>query len=87
VFSEGVVQAFLYYIVNAYPQGVSVCKMLDPLSQYIMKGGPFNDYWPDSGILDRLNLYVQDEEKKSSELKENWISVEAGVGSISTIFS
>lgn len=61
--------------------------MLDPLSRCIMKGGPFSDYWPDSGILNMLSSYAQVEEKESTEFKENWISVEAGVGSISTVLS
>jgi hypothetical protein len=85
MFSEGVIRAFLYYIVNTYPHGISICKMLDQLSRCIMRGGPFNDYWPDSSILDTIDSYVQAEEKESSEFKENWITVEAGAGSIRTV--
>ena len=74
-FIEAMIQAFLCYVVNVYPRGVKFCKLLDPLAQCIMKGGSFNDYWPDSETLEKLGSYVQIEEKERSGFKGNWVSV------------
>ena len=86
-FTEAMIQAFLCYILNVYPQGIKFCKSLDPLSQRIMNGGPFNDYWPGSGILEKLGSYSQIEEKERSGFKENWVSVETPISLVSTVFS
>jgi hypothetical protein len=81
------VKALLFYIVNVYPAGVKLCKLLDPLSQHIMKGGMYNDHWPDSTITEKLESYVQIEEKEGSDFNENWVSVETSAHAISKLFS
>jgi hypothetical protein len=80
------IHVLLYYIVNAYPEGVTRCKLLDALSYDIMKGGTCNDHRPDSRMLETLGSYVQKEEKES-DFKENWVSVETSADMISTLFS
>jgi hypothetical protein len=81
------IQVLLYYIVNVYPEGVTLCKLLDALSQDIMKGGTCNDHRPGSRTLEKLGSYVQKEEKERSDFKENWVSVETSADMISTLFS
>jgi hypothetical protein len=85
-FKEDMIKALLYYIVNVYPEGVKLCKLLDSLSQHIMKGGTYNSHWPDSTILNNIGSYVQTEEKERGSFKENWISVETSASLISAIF-
>jgi hypothetical protein len=68
------IKALLCYIVNVYPEGVNLCKLLDPLSQHIMKGGTCN-LWPDSTALEKLGSYVQSEEKEGSEFNQDWVSI------------
>lgn len=75
------------YIVNVYPEGVQLCKLLDPLSQHIMRGGACSDHWPDSTILEKLGSYVQTEEKENSDFNENWVSVETSASAINASFS
>jgi len=86
-FTEAMIQAFLCYVLSVYPRGIKICKLMDPLAQYIIKGWPFNDYWPDSGTLEKLGSYMQIEEKERSGFKGNWVSVEATVSLMSTVFS
>jgi hypothetical protein len=78
------IEALLCYIINIYPKGVETCKLLDPLSQQIIQGGTSN--LPDSIILEKLESYVQIEEKES-DFNENWVSIEISAHAISTIFS
>jgi hypothetical protein len=86
-FTEGMIKALLCYIVNVYPEGVKLCKLLDPLSQHIMKGGTYNDLWSDSTILEKLESYAQMEEKEGSDFNQNWISVETSAHAISKLLS
>jgi hypothetical protein len=86
LFIEGMITALLCYVVNVYPKGVKLYKLLDLLSQHIMKGGSCNDHWPDSITLEKLGSYVQIEEKEGGEFKENWVSVETSASAISTLF-
>ena len=81
------IKALLCYIVNVYPEGLKLCKLLDQLSLHIMKGGACNDSWPDPTILEKLGSYVQAEEKEGREFKENWVSVETPATAIGTLFS
>jgi hypothetical protein len=80
------IQALLCYIVNVYPEGVKLCRLLDPLSQHIMKGGTCNDYRPDSNTLEKIGSYGQTEEK-DGDFMEDWVSVETSPGQIGTVFS
>ena len=81
------IQAFLCYVLSVYPRGIKICKLMDPLAQHIIKGGPFNDYWPDAGTLEKLGSYWHIEEKERSGFKENWVSVETPVSPVSTVLS
>jgi hypothetical protein len=80
------IKALLSYIVNIYPEGVKLCKLLDSLSQHIMKGGTCNDHWPNSALSEKLNSYVQTEEKEESDFNENWVSVETSASAINALF-
>ena len=80
------IQGLLYYVVNVYPEGVKLCRLLDTLSQHIMKGRSCNDYQLDSDTLDRLGSYIQTVEK-DGDFKEDWVSVETSPVQISTVFS
>jgi hypothetical protein len=81
------VKALLFYIVNVYLELVKLCKLLDSLSQHIMKGRMYNGHWPDSTIMEKLESYLQIEEKEGSDFNENWVSVETSAHAISTLFS
>jgi hypothetical protein len=80
------IEALLFYIVNAYPEGVRLCKLIDPISQHIITGEARNGVFLDSGVLDKLKAYVQTEEK-GSELKKKWIMVDCSNRVINTLFS
>jgi hypothetical protein len=86
-FTEGMIKALLSYIVNVYPEGVKLCKLLDPLSQYIMNGGTCYDRWLDSTLSEKLSSYVQTEEKEESDFNKDWVSVETSASAITTLFS
>jgi hypothetical protein len=79
-------EALVCYIVNVYPEGVKLCKLLDPLSRDIMKGGTGKDYLLDS-TPGKFRSYVQAEEKERSDFRESWVSVESSFGSIGVLFS
>jgi hypothetical protein len=81
------IQALLYYIVNVYPEAVMHCKLMDALSQDIMKGGICNDHWLDSETLEKLGSYIQNEENERNDFNENWVSVETSADMIGTLFS
>jgi hypothetical protein len=85
-FTEGMIKALLCYIVNIYPEGVKLCKLLDQLSQHIMKGLAYNDHWPDSTTLEKLGSYTQTEEKEGSGFNENWVLVETSASAINKYF-
>src|SRR5579871_5621739 len=72
-FTEAMIQAFLCYVLSVYPRGIKICKLMDPLAQYIIKGWPFNDYWPDSGTLETRFVYAN--RRKGKE----WVQRELGL--------
>jgi hypothetical protein len=79
-------KALVCYVVDVYPKGVKLYKLLDPLSQNIMKGGTGKDHSPDSTIVEKLRLYVQAKEKERGDFKESWVSVESLVEVIGILF-
>jgi hypothetical protein len=71
------IQAFIYYVANIYPQGVNICRLLDRLSQGIILGESSSCYWPDEDILKSLDIYCQTEEKDLGRvLKNGWDSID-----------
>lgn len=85
-FTEGMIQAFLHYVINVYPEGVKTCKLLDPLSQCIITGGSLRDHFP-AGTQEQFCSYSQHEEKDRSEFKEDWASVEITVDPLRAVFN
>jgi hypothetical protein len=81
------IQAFLQYVINVYPEGVKTCKLLDPLSQCIVTGGSLRDHFPDAGTQEQFRSYSQHEEKDRSEFKEDWASVETTVDPLSAVLN
>jgi hypothetical protein len=43
--TEGMIAALLTYIFNAYPQGIRISKMLDPLAQCLIEGASPPSPW------------------------------------------
>jgi hypothetical protein len=74
------IQAFLYYVINAYPRGIETSRLLDQLSRCIMEGGPLQDHHrPDASTFEALRSYNQIKEKEMSEFKEDWASIETPI--------
>jgi len=78
--------ALLTYIINAYPQGVRICKMLDSLTESLMKKGALVEQWLGQDILNAINAYTQREEKVRNEFGDDWRLVEIPAGFVRVLF-
>jgi hypothetical protein len=78
-------KALVCYVVNIYPEGVNLCKLLDSLAQHIVKGGTCIDQGLDTTSLEKLRSYVQAEEKERNGFEENWVSAETSAHAITLL--
>jgi len=63
----------LTYLLNAYPRGVRVSRMVDPLVRSIMEGAV--PYSFAAHAASSLNTYSQADETSAAEFKGEWQSV------------
>lgn len=63
--------ALLTYILNVYPQGVQVSRMVDPFVRCMMKGAP-SPTWPTAETLAAINEYEQKKEQDCHTEKDEW---------------
>lgn len=66
------IEAFLTYLTNVYPNGVRICKLLDSLAESLMKGGSVIEKWPKPDIVNTIKEYSQIEEKERNEFTDDW---------------
>lgn len=65
------IQALLTYILNVYPQGVQISRMVDPFVYCIMTGA-LSPVWPTADTLAAINEYEQQKEKECYAEKDQW---------------
>jgi len=75
-FTEGKITALITYIINAYPYGIHLCQKLEPLAQSFINGGLPPNPWIDQPLLAALAEYLQSNEKRHHQFRENWRQIE-----------
>jgi hypothetical protein len=79
------IAALLTYIFNAYPQGIRISRMLDPLVQCLIAGASPPSPWLKPEILSAIDGYTQMEEKERFNFGEDWQFVEFPEGFVQIV--
>jgi len=77
--------ALLTYIINVYPKGISIHRLVDPLVRSIMEEDCLPASWPTFETLTALNGYKQQEEKESRRLEDEWHNLEPPKGFVKVV--
>jgi hypothetical protein len=89
-FTDDMINAFIHYVANVYPEGINACKLLDPLARCIAHGKPATNCWPDEESLQKLDDYCQQEERDQDSLQQEWSFMDVSgsnyTSELSTIF-
>jgi len=70
------IAALLTYILNAYPQGIRISRLLDSLVQSLIEGAPPPSPWLKPETLSAIGGYTQTEEKEIFNFGEDWQFIE-----------